>query len=106
MRKIHIAVTKAQALEVAKKLQGEAAQMAASEDETEIHIVGIDVYETVPTQHMTPRNYPCGTDKRLPPGWLDRLKKLRRERAMPWPWRCARAFQRFLFDIFGVRRNG
>lgn len=75
MRKIHIAVTKAQALEVAKKLQRECEQMVDSEDETEIRIVGIDVHETVPTQHMTPRNYPCTTDKRLPPGFVDRVKK-------------------------------
>jgi hypothetical protein len=73
--KVFLAVTKKQALEAAKKLQQAAEQMVDSEDETQVHILGIEVQETVPEGRLTPREYPYRSDQRLPPGWRGRVKR-------------------------------
>lgn len=71
--KIHIAVTEEQALEAAKVLREEAETMCGEE----IRILGIEVHDTVPEQRMVPMGSvdPDRHDRRLPPGWVDRVKE-------------------------------
>ncbi len=75
--KIFIAVTRKQALEAAKTLQTQGEVMVVGVPGEEIRILGIEVHDTVPEQRMVPRGSvdPDRHDRRLPPGWRDRVKE-------------------------------